>query len=140
MSRVSFTVFDAVTGQILRSGVCRDTLVSAQADTGEVAIQAASNDLTQYVDDPQGTPSLASKTNPGVTQDKASVLSDGVDFVTFGSVPLDAVISVVDPEGVLTEYAHDGTLEYSTELTGSYQVSITGVTYLTQELTFEATS
>ncbi|WP_297478410.1 DUF4376 domain-containing protein [Ferrovum sp.] len=45
----NFTVFDPVTGRILRSGGCPDWQITAQAQTGEVVLPILANGLTQYI-------------------------------------------------------------------------------------------
>lgn len=44
-----FTVFDPRTGDILRSGVCQDHMVSKQAEAGESSIELET-DATQMID------------------------------------------------------------------------------------------
>ena len=48
---INYTVFDKVTGKILRSGSCPGGDLNSQAASGEIVIEGESNDVTQKVVD-----------------------------------------------------------------------------------------
>lgn len=48
---MNYVVYKIDTGEILRHGICQETMFLLQAGEGEAVIEGVANDLTQYVCD-----------------------------------------------------------------------------------------
>lgn len=141
MTGVSYIVFSAE-GDILRSGSCPANLIDLQARDGERVAEYpdAFNgiDASHYVTDPAGAWAVVPRQPIGAACDKPSLLADGRDEIVIAPVPMDVTAQLAHPDGFAEMIEHDGSIEFSTELVGSYVLRLRGIAWLDQDITFEA--
>lgn len=131
---VAYAVYSKATGQIMRTGFCRQEDVPLQAfreDWG--AMEGEGDESSHYVD--TASQEFKLKTPAEYTLSSSTILSDGQDSVTISGLHETSLVSW--PDGVVTPVS-DGLIEFSVDLPGSYVIKIEAVPYLAQEITIEA--
>ncbi|MCB2130904.1 MAG: hypothetical protein KDE03_18005, partial [Rhodobacteraceae bacterium] len=90
---IAFTVYDTATGAILRTGVCQDDMLAAQAGTSETAIEGTFDGEEEYL--PGGVanprPALPTLTITGQTLGFASAPPSGTLLTVWDSIYPDPV-------------------------------------------------
>lgn len=132
-----YIIFDATSGIINRQIECPSSMIAANVKVGEDYIeQPEVDDAIEKVDTitrlPVGKPANT------VVSNKLQVVADGVDAVTLSSVPNPSVVLV---RGIMRRQrvdVTDGTLVWTTDLPGSYTISVKSPGYLEKEFAINA--
>ncbi len=129
---MDFTVYDEITGEILRGGNAPPNMIAIQAGVGEKVIPENSNDLTQYVHN--GMKEVLNKAANSATIDKTEMNADEVDFVRISSLPIPSVVIIEDERYVVTS----GFFEFSVDEPGEYTIFCKNLYYLDKEFIINA--
>jgi len=108
-----YTVYDATTGEVLRSGYAPVSMVAMQAGTGEATLEAAADDATQYVD-LTSVPAIAAK------QTMAPVTTITTGQVVLDGLPDPCIVACNGQEAAVT----GGTVTLAFDLPGDYEVTL----------------
>jgi hypothetical protein len=119
-------------GMIVRTGSAPEGMISIQAGTGEYAIEAAGDDLTQYV----VGGAVTDKPAMPVSIDKTTVSADGIDLATISGIPVGALCRVAS---IAEAVVNDGTIELTFDNPGDYEITIIAFPYLDYTVTINAT-
>jgi hypothetical protein len=122
-------------GEITRTGVCQDHLLSQQAGPGEQSIEGVARDTLHYIDATY-PPTVHEKTEMQAVIDKTEILSDGADEATISNLPVPCTL-FVNGEKYQVE---DGEFSLSTEIPGTYAIECRSVTTLAKTFSIEATT
>lgn len=128
------------TGIIRRTIDCPESMLSIQAQSGERVKQGECNQLTQYVvvdTDPENDV-LTDKLSMPATIDKSTITADGSDKITILAPAEEITVKLSGPMfDVWTD--SDGTIEWSTNVPGTYKITLSGIVrYLDKEFTVTA--
>jgi len=137
---INYAVYDLTTGAILRMGLCANNAAAINHSytpslnegfyTGQVSPQS------NYL--PDGV--LAALNAYVITANKTTLLSNGVDSITFSGIPAGSVCRIVVPSYAITPakvVVNDGTLIFKTYAAGNYTIEITEPTYEVYTLNFQ---
>lgn len=124
----NYTVYDVITGEILRSGACPDDIVSLQAvDESEAVLTVKSNDAANYVDLSGSDPVIADRIP----------LPHSVDGNVISGLPVPVQVRVDGPLMDAFEVP-DGEIEFAPPVPGTYTLTLTaGAMYLLAVVTLE---
>lgn len=139
-SSLNYAVYDLTTGAILRVGVCAN-----RADTIIVCYSPTLNEgfYTGYVSPqaeylPDGV--LTALNEFVITASKTTLLSNGVDSITFSGIPVGSVCSVSVPSYATAPaetVINDGVLVFKTYAAGDYTLEILEPTHEVYTLNFQ---
>lgn len=143
MANTYFVVYSDTTGELLRVGMCDETLVSAQEiNAGEtaVAVNAFYQPSEYYwhlVND-----ELTERPDFTATWDVTTITANGSSTATLETLPNPTTIVITVPVGVNSvadQNITDGSFEMTTNVTGVYTITATAFPYKTQswEITAE---
>ena len=134
MSQVFFVVYAPDTGKILRTGMCPDFLVNAQASSMQ-AVLLSNGPITEQSHYISSGRVLAKQALPNF--DKTTVVANGTDVVTCAGLPN---LTHVDIDGDADQIVTDGSLELTFSTPGFYNVTLDGgVAYAIKKVTIHAT-
>lgn len=121
MSDRHFAVITAATGEILRYGSCPETLIVAQAEGGETALECASDvtDETHYHDGLDFVP------RPSFDLLQSATTFSTAQTMTISGIPVGT--EVLHPGGVTI--VDDGFIDWSAVEPGDYQFSFSNFPY-----------
>jgi len=117
-----FIVYKDDTGEILRTGVCPENMIAAQAESNETAIEGKANDELQYID----TNNVTDKLDSTAVINKTNMLADGIDTTVISNIPIGTMLNIENNEYLIT----DGVFEFTVDLPGNYTVTLTIIPYL----------
>lgn len=127
------TIYNSTTGRI-KSLVTTTTQINLtvwEIPTGFSLLQFKANNL-QYINLTTKLP--VDKQSLTVSWDKTSITADGLDIAILSGLPIPCTVFIDDIENEVS----DGTLEFTADAVGEYQIRIDEVEYLPQEWTINA--
>ena len=132
---MTVTIFDPITGQILRIVQAPSGIAQNQAQSGEAWMVGKSNDLTQYV---SGGLITDRPEMPG-TLNKTTIVADGADEMIFSGLPDPCDVAVSGPV-IGASPITGGTFVLTVDFPGDYRVEFSAFPYLPKEISFVATA
>jgi hypothetical protein len=131
---VPYLVYSSVTREIKRTGWCLEEDVSAQAiNNDEATLSLIADDSLHYIN-PSTLERMDKQTTP-ITVDSTTLTADGVDKVTFSSIPTSAEIFV---NAQTVGLCDDGVFEFSSDTVGSHTITIKKVEFLDYQVIINA--
>jgi hypothetical protein len=131
-----FYKYDAVSGEILSTGVCQNTTLFLQAagEPGKMVMGGAANPKTQYMQ----LGRLVPRPELNVAINKEEILSDGSDELSIKGLPKGTVCTVISPHGHDDITIDDDSLEFATEEPGKYEFRFKKFPYIEKKVIFNA--
>jgi len=133
MNRI-YEVYDNTSGEILKEVVCAEIQAQYQYDT------SANENMLQVED--QINPELyyilsgvlTSRPLMAISLNKSNIAADGVEQAIISSIPIGTVCYL--PNGI--EECNDGVIEFSTDMAGTYRITLENFPYKKEEVTVYA--
>lgn len=135
MSLGRWGIYDTVTGKIAYeySGSYEEAQLQISNTRAIVILKPEEGSSTHFVDTVSCDVHLKKVIAVEVSHD--TITADGLMTVILDNIPLDAMVQWPDNE-ITT--VHDGLIAFSVDLAGMYTFTISGVKYITKEITIEA--
>ena len=131
----AYILYDSM-GRISIKGNCPESMVQAQDGLQGLGVLVGTGNMeTDYVDITLDPPEIKPRLPFPGTQNKTSILADGLDEWIVSSLPVGSVVTW--PDGEVTTI-NDGTLEFTVDLAGTYTFKFDPFPYLEEEVSVEA--
>lgn len=128
----AYTVYSTTSGEILRNGTCNNADVSLQAGEGETAIGSFYNDDNKYYD--FDSSSFLDRPIMGIEISSKKVAIDQEVIIT--GIP--AGTTFLYSAG--SETIDDGQVEWSSNVSGGYEIILSNFPYQTEVFSIEVTA
>lgn len=126
------TVYETRTGRIVRVVTGPANIIDQQAQTGEGYAAGTANTLTQYVNTAKRR--VENRPKISATVSKSTIVADGADIASISGLPQPCTVTL---EGQIYR-VEDGTLSLTTDIPGSFLLTVQAWPYLDAEFTVEA--
>lgn len=113
---MKYVVFNNA-GEILRSGECPASMLSAQANPGEAVVEGVGDDTNNYADPTTNT--IFSRPNMAVVASSISIAADLTDYTHISGIPAGARLEVSGPVQYETT-VDDGNFDMCFSTPGDY--------------------
>jgi len=141
---IQFIAFDNTNGAIRQWGVCESLEVLESTDSPHDNIDLMAIDP---IDDPPtfmagyyvdlATRTVVARNTLTVTFDKTDLKADGIEQATMTGLP-DCYVTIHGPLSVESTNVSDGTVNFTTDVAGDYEVSIWNPSYYELKVTLHA--
>lgn len=135
---IDYVVYQVGTGRIVTSGRATIDGARLQARPGcDVLLNAVASDVRHYVDPASGE--IVERAALGMLPSPNTIAADGVDFAIVAGIPVGALCWIRGPVDVAPWVESSGQVRITTNVAGTYVLTVDHPRYAVATLTIEAT-